>query len=423
MLDIRWIRENPELFLTGMKNRFVKIDAREVLDLDTQYRALQTELQSLQKERNEISFKIGEAKKTGQEVKELCDIVSKIKSNISKIEEEARVLGDKIKNILDILPNIPAQNVPIGPDDTTNREERRVGKIPTFTFKPLPHEELGIKLGLMDFEQAAVISGSRFVLLKGSLARLERAIGQFMIDLHTREHGYTEVEVPLLVRPESLYGTGQLPKFDNGFITDQGLWLIPTAEVPLTNIVAGKILEEEELPIRITALTACFRSEAGAAGQDTKGMIRQHQFYKDELVSITDEDSSEAEHARMTSCAEEVLKRLGLAYRVVTLSSGDMSITSRCTYDIEVWLPGQNKYREISSCSNCWDYQARRMNARYKKKGEKGTRFVHTLNGSGVAVGRALIAVMENYQQEDGTIKVPEVLRSYMGGIEVIKGV
>ena len=423
MLDIRWIRENPELFLTGMKNRFVKIDAREVLDLDTQYRALQTELQSLQKERNEISFKIGEAKKTGQEVKELCDIVSKIKSNISKIEEEARVLGDKIKNILDILPNIPAQNVPIGPDDTTNREERRVGKIPTFTFKPLPHEELGIKLGLMDFEQAAVISGSRFVLLKGALARLERAIGQFMIDLHTREHGYTEVEVPLLVRPESLYGTGQLPKFDNGFITDQGLWLIPTAEVPLTNIVAGKILEEEELPIRITALTACFRSEAGAAGQDTKGMIRQHQFYKDELVSITDEDGSEAEHARMTSCAEEVLKRLGLAYRVVTLSSGDMSITSRCTYDIEVWLPGQNKYREISSCSNCWDYQARRMNARYKMKGEKGTRFVHTLNGSGVAVGRALIAVMENYQQEDGSIRVPEVLRSYMGGIEVIKGV
>lgn len=420
MLDIKWIRENPELFLAGMQKRFVKIDAGEFLDLDAKYRAKQTELQALQKERNEISLKIGAEKKQGKDATELCNQVSVIKESMAKIEEETNALGEKLKNILDVLPNIPADDVPVGPDDSTNREERTVGDIPSFSFTPLSHEELGVKLGLMDFEQASVISGARFVLLKGALARLERAIGQFMIDLHTTEHGYTEMEVPLLVRPESLYGTGQLPKFDNGFITDQGLWLIPTAEVPLTNTVSGKILDEDELPIRITALTACFRSEAGAAGQDTKGMIRQHQFYKDELVSITDEESSDAEHQRMTKCAEEVLKRLGLAYRVVTLSSGDMSITSRRTYDLEVWLPGQNRYREISSCSNCWDYQARRMNARYKKKGEKGTRFVHTLNGSGVAVGRALIAVMENYQQADGSIKVPEVLRPYMGGIEVI---
>jgi seryl-tRNA synthetase len=321
---------------------------------------------------------------------------------------------------LDVLPNIPEDDVPVGGEDSA-REERVWGEPTKFDFIPLSHDELGEKLGLMDFEQAAVMSGARFVLLKGKLAKLKRALGQFMIDLHTEKHGYTEMHVPLMVKPEALYGTGQLPKFDNGYITDQGLWLIPTAEVSLTNTVAGKILSEDELPIRITALTACFRSEAGAAGQDTKGMIRQHQFYKDELVSITDEESSREELERMTNCAEDVLKLLKLPYRVISLGSQDMSVTSRHTYDLEVWLPSQNRYREISSCSNCWDYQARRMNARYKKNGEKGTRLVHTLNGSGVAVGRALVAVMENYQQKDGSIKIPEVLLPYMGGITEIR--
>ena len=316
----------------------------------------------------------------------------------------------------------PPQDVPDGPDESANVELRRWGQPPAFEFPAREHFELGEALGLMDFERAAKLSGARFVVLTGALARLERALASFMLDLHTAEFGYTEVNPPALVRDEALFGTGQLPKFaEDQFRTTDGRWLIPTAEVPLTNLVAGEIVEEERLPLRYTAMTWCFRAEAGAAGKDTRGMIRQHQFTKVELVGITTPEQSEGEHERMTSCAEEVLRRLRLPYRVVVLSTGDMGFSARKTYDIEVWLPGQGRYREISSCSNCGDFQARRMNARTRKKGEKGTRFVHTLNGSGLAVGRTLIAVLENYQRADGSVEVPVVLRPYMGGIEVIE--
>jgi seryl-tRNA synthetase len=321
------------------------------------------------------------------------------------------------------IPNIPADDVPDGADTEANREIRRHGTPPSFAFKPRDHGEIGEGLGLMDFGRAGKLSGARFVVLRGQLARLERAIGQFMIDTHTREFGYTEVSPPILVRDEAVYGTGSLPKFaDDLFRTTTGLWLIPTAEVPLTNLVADEIVEEAQLPMRFTAWTPCFRSEAGAAGKDTRGMIRQHQFYKVELVSIAHPDRSGEEHERMTTCAEAILQRLGLAYRVMLLCTGDMGFASRKTYDIEVWLPGQNAYREISSCSNCGDFQARRMKGRFRPKEGKGTRFVHTLNGSGLAVGRTLIAVLENYQQGNGTVAVPEALRPYMGGLEVIGG-
>lgn len=421
MLDIKWIRENPEAFAKAMERRYADISVDEILELDRQARACQTELQALQSERNTLSAEVGKIKAKGGNADDILAKVANIKDKMAELETKTASYQESLKNILDIAPNIPFDDVPDGKTDKEAREERRFGEPTKFAFTPKAHDDLGEELGLMDFEQAAVISGARFVILKGALARMERALGQFMIDLHTTKHGYTELEVPLLVKPESMYGTGQLPKFDNGYITDQGMWLIPTAEVSLTNTMQNKTVEEKELPIRITALTACFRSEAGAAGQDTKGMIRQHQFYKDELVSITDENSSNEELERITHCAEEVLQLLKLPYRVVSLAAGDMSVTSRHTYDIEVWLPSQNCYREISSCSNCWDYQARRMNARYKPAGAKGTKLCHTLNGSGVAVGRALIAVMENYQQADGSIVVPEILRPYMGGLEVIK--
>lgn len=420
MLDIKWIRENPIAFKKAMERRFADISVDEILELDCQTRACQTELQSLQNERNTLSSEIGKVKASGGDTEELLKKVSEIKDKMAEVEAKTLSYQSSLKSILEVAPNIPFDDVPDGKTEEEAREERRFGEPVVFDFTPKSHDDLGLNLGLMDFEQAAVISGARFVILKGALARMERALGQFMLDLHTTKHGYTEMNVPLLVKPESMYGTGQLPKFDNGYITDQGMWLIPTAEVSLTNTMQNRTVEEKELPIRITALTACFRSEAGAAGQDTKGMIRQHQFYKDELVSITDENSSTEELERMTHCAEEVLQLLKLPYRVVSLAAGDMSITSRHTYDIEVWLPSQNCYREISSCSNCWDYQARRMNARYKPSGSKGTKLCHTLNGSGVAVGRALIAVMENYQQKDGSIVVPEVLRPYMGGLEII---
>jgi seryl-tRNA synthetase len=313
--------------------------------------------------------------------------------------------------------------VPDGADETGNVELRRHGAPPRFDFAPKDHVALGESLGMMDFAAAGKISGARFVVLSRQLARLDRAIGQFMLDLHTEEFGYTEIVPPLLVRDDAAFGTGQLPKFaDDLFRTTTGLWLIPTAEVPMTNIVAGEILDEAALPRRFTGLTPCFRSEAGAAGRDTRGMIRQHQFNKVELVSIAHPDHAEAEHERMTACAEEVLKRLGLAYRVMALCSGDMGFSARKTYDIEVWLPGQNAYREISSCSNCGDFQARRMKARFRPKEGKGTNFVHTLNGSGLAVGRTLVAILENYQRADGTITVPEALRPYLRGLEVIGG-
>jgi seryl-tRNA synthetase len=336
---------------------------------------------------------------------------------------EAAELRTQIDDLLASLPNLPAPEVPDGPDETANRELRRHGTPPRFNFRPLAHEAIGEKLGLMDFPRAARLSGSRFVVLKGQLARLERAIGQFMLDLHTEEFGYTEIAPPLLVRDEVAFGTGQLPKqAEDMFQTREGLWLIPTAEVPMTNLVAGEILDESTLPLRFTAWTPCFRSEAGAAGKDTRGMIRMHQFNKVELVSITRPEDSEAEHERMTQCAEEVLKRLGLAYRVVLLSTGDMGFAAKKTYDIEVWLPSQATYREISSCSNCGDFQARRMDARCRRAGEKGARFVHTLNGSGLAVGRTLVALMENYQDERGRIAIPQVLQGYMGGLTHVGG-
>jgi seryl-tRNA synthetase len=320
------------------------------------------------------------------------------------------------------LPNIPADDVPDGEDETSNIEIRKVGDTPSFDFEPKDHVALGEGLGMMDFERAAKLSGARFVVLSSALARMERALGAFMLDMHTTEFGYRETNPPALVRSEALYGTGQLPKFgEDLFKTEEGFWLIPTAEVPLTNLVANEILDESSLPRRVTAMTACFRSEAGAAGQDTRGMIRQHQFTKVELVSIAHPDESDAELERMTGCAEEVLKRLGLAYRTIILCSGDMGFSARKTYDIEVWLPAQDRYREISSCSNCGDFQARRMRTRFKPEGKKDTVFVNTLNGSGLAVGRTLIAILENYQQADGSIVVPDALRPYMGGLDVIQ--
>mgnify|MGYP002693762853 CR=1 FL=1 len=342
-------------------------------------------------------------------------------------EEAARDEGfvrawcEKIETFLAALPNAPADDVPDGPDESYNVEIRRWGEPRAFDFKPLEHDELGVKLGQMDFEQASKVSGARFVYLRGDLARLERALGQYMLDLHTEKHGFTEMEVPLLVSGDAVYGVGQLPKFEEDlFKTRDGFYLISTAEVSLTNYAADKILDEDSLPMRVTALTPCFRSEAGAAGKDTRGIIRQHQFYKVEMVCITTPEKSWEEHEYMTKCAEEVLQGLNLPYRVVCLSAGDMGFSSRKTHDLEVWLPGQNKYREISSVSNCWDFQARRMNARCKTKNQKGTRYVHTLNGSGIAVGRTLVAVMENYQRQDGSIVIPEALRKYMGGKEVI---
>jgi len=335
---------------------------------------------------------------------------------------EAARLRAQIEEILAGLPNLPAEEVPDGPDETANRVLRHHGEPPRFDFEPLSHEAIGERLGMMDFARAGKLSGSRFVLLRGALARLERALGQFMLDLHTTEFGYTEVSPPLLVRDEAAFGVGQLPKFtEEMFRTTDGYWLIPTAEVPLTNLVAGEILDESALPLRYTAWTPCFRSEAGAAGKDTRGMIRQHQFEKVELVSVVRPDDSAAEHERMTACAEEVLKRLGLAYRVVLLSTGDMGFASQKTYDIEVWLPGQGIYREISSCSNCGSFQALRMRARYRPAEGRGTSPVHTLNGSGLAIGRTLIAILENFQRHNGTVALPPVLQPYMGGLEVIE--
>jgi seryl-tRNA synthetase len=339
-----------------------------------------------------------------------------------ELELEARTFGDELQALLAMLPNLPAADVPDGPDETANVELRRIGAPRTFDFTPKDHAALGEALGMMDFETAARLSGARFVVLKAGLARLERAIAQFMLDMHTGEFGYTEVAPPVLVRDEALYGVGQLPKFaEDMFRTTGGLWLIPTSEVSLTNLVAEQIVEAASLPLRLTAYTPCFRSEAGAAGRDTRGMIRQHQFPKVELVSICRPDQSEAEHERMTGAAESVLKRLELPFRTVVLCSGDMGFAARKTYDIEVWLPGQNAYREISSCSNCGDFQARRMRARWREAGGKQTQFVHTLNGSGLAVGRTMIAVMENCQQADGSIVLPAALKPYMGGLDVLR--
>ncbi|MBV8549109.1 MAG: serine--tRNA ligase [Alphaproteobacteria bacterium] len=421
MHDIRFIRENPEAFDKGLARRGLSTVSPEILAFDAERRATQTSLQELQAKRNDVSRKIGEVKRTGGDADALMQEVASIKDKMTALEESERELGERLKALLDVLPNIPAADVPDGKDEHGNVEVRRFREPPRINSAQ-EHFDLGEKLGLMDFNTAAKLSGARFTILSGALARLERALGNFMLDMLTQEYGYKEVSPPLMVRDEAEYGVGQLPKFkEDLFQTTTGLWLIPTAEVPLTNVVNGDIIEKEKLPLRMTARTPCFRSEAGSAGRDTRGMLRQHQFYKVEMVSITAPEESNAEHERMTDCAETVLKRLELPFRTIVLCAGDMGFASRKTYDLEVWLPGQNMYREISSCSNCGDFQARRMNARCRAAGEKATEFVHTLNGSGVAVGRCLIAIMENYQQPDGSIAIPAVLQPYMNGLTKIE--
>jgi seryl-tRNA synthetase len=504
MYDIKWIREQPEAFDRGLTRRALQPLSGKLLALDEKRRAAITKYELAQARRNSASKEIGEAKKKKDEAAalKLMAEVNELKVTLPAMEAEQKKLGDELDKELAQIPNMPLDDVPDGTDAAGNVEHHQSGKKRDYAFKPKQHFELGEALGMMDFELAAKLSGARFVVLQKGLARLERALGQFMLDLHTGEkHGYTEVNPPLLVRDQSMFGTAQLPKFENdqfqitmtafeeilervtskaadvfpnvqeeyrrqtgkemtteeaidGYVSGlkrgmaefrevyeretgllSRLWLIPTAEVPLTNLVRESIVEEDKLPMRLTACTPCFRAEAGAAGKDTRGMIRQHQFTKVELVSITTPEQSKAEHERMLACAEEVLKKLELHYRVVTLCTGDMGFASQKTYDIEVWLPGQNMYREISSCSNCGEFQARRMNARYKPRGgafqsgafqasafqSKGPRFVHTLNGSGVAVGRALIAVMETYQDDQGAIVVPEALKPYMGGMSKIE--
>src|SRR6266567_2362679 len=468
MHDIKSIRDDPQAFDEGLKRRGLAPMSAEILQADAELRGVLTRLQQAQARRNEASKLIGhaKAKKDEAQASALMAEVTGLKDAIQKGEDEERRLKEQLDKKLAEIPNLPAADVPVGPDESANVELRRWSEKPGIPFKPKEHYELGEGVGQMDFEAAARMSGARFVVLKKGLARLERAIGQFMLDLHTEQFGYTEISPPLLVRDHAMFGTAQLPKFvddqffatrtvtrtellhdalkyaneDDKFSYQNGgidletlmdrtleraalkedFWLIPTAEVPLTNLVREQILDEKQLPLRFTAYTPCFRAEAGAAGKDTRGMIRLHQFSKVELVSITTPEQSAEEHERMTDAAQEVLKRLSLHHRVIVLSTGDMGFAAKKTYDIEVWLPGQDAFREISSCSNCGDFQARRMNARYRPQGEKATSFVHTLNGSGLAVGRTLVAVMENYQQADGSILIPEALRPYMGSLDRI---
>jgi seryl-tRNA synthetase len=448
MHDIRALRENPEPYVKGWDARGLSGAelVRKITDLDAQLRAAQTAWQAVQAERNEASKKIGAAKAAKDEA-EAARLIAHVETLKARQEAEGaaeKAAGADLNELLAGLANIPAADVPTGKDEHDNVEARRYGE--PFAIKdPRDHSSLGEALGLIDFEAAARMSGARFTVLKGELARLERAIGQFMLDIQTREHGYLEIAPPLMVRTEAMFGTGQLPKFfDDQFAAFPGLasagglpadpvvadvadrpelrWLIPTAEVSLTNLVREQITPEEELPLRLTALTPCFRAEAGASGKDTRGMIRQHQFNKVELVSITTPEQSDAEHERMVGCAEAILKRLELPFRTMLLCAGDMGFGARKTYDLEVWLPSEGRYREISSCSNCGDFQARRMDARTKAAGEKGTRFVHTLNGSGLAVGRTLVAVMENYQDENGRIAIPQALHPYLPGLTHIGG-
>jgi len=424
MLDIKWIRDNPAVLDAALARRGAEPLAQTLIALDERRRAIVQKAQEMQSRRNAASKEIGIA--MGQKNTELAERlkaeVAEIKTSLPAAEDEERKLSAELTDALARIPNIPAADVPDGKDEHGNVETRRLGEKPMWNHKPLEHFEIGEALGWMDFERAAKIAGSRFTILKGQLARLDRALGQFMLDTHTQEHGYLEVQPPLMVKDDAVFGTAQLPKFaEDLFRTTDGRWLIPTAEVPLTNLVREEILEHDVLPLRFTALTPCFRSEAGSAGRDTRGMLRQHQFNKVELVSITDAESSKAEHERMTECAENVLKKLGLHFRTMTLCTGDMGFGSQKTYDIEVWLPGQDTYREISSCSVCGDFQGRRMNARYRDPNDRSIKFVHTLNGSGVAVGRALIAVVENYLNADGSVTIPDVLLPYMGGLKKIE--
>jgi len=429
MFDIKWIRDNAQEFDNAMARRGLDPQSAGLIELDEKRRQLQFEAQEIQAERNKLSKEVGALKAKGEDAEDLIAKVSRTKDAEAEAEMAAAEAETALGEAMAKLPNRPADDVPEGADEAANEEIRTWGDKPTFDFEAREHFDIGEALGLMDFETAAKMSGARFVLLSGALAHMERALANFMLDLHTTEHGLLEVNPPALVNDLALFGTGQLPKFGGDlFKTEDGLWLIPTAEVPLTNIVAGTIVEADTLPRRYAAMTWCFRSEAGAAGKDTRGMIRQHQFTKIEMVTISTPETSSEELERMTDCAEEVLKRLNLPYRTVVLSTGDLGFGARKTYDIEVWLPGQDRYREISSCSNCGDFQARRMNARFRpqgdkkadKKGDKKTQFVHTLNGSGLAIGRTLIAILENYQQADGSVVVPDALRPSMGGLEAI---
>ena len=431
MLDIRLIRENPTALDDALKKRGAELASAHILALDDARREHLKKLQDAQSERNTASKAIGKAKASGDEAEaaRLIEAVAAHKAFIQSGEDKERELTEALETALAGLPNMPFDDVPVGEDEEANVEIRQTGTKALPNFETREHFEIGEAMGLMDFETAAKLSGSRFCVMKGALAKLERALGQFMIDTQTRKNGYLEVAPPLLVRDEVMYGTGQLPKFEDDLFhtaknEDEGdqsstLWMIPTAEVPLTNMVRESIMDAEALPLRLTALTPCFRAEAGSAGRDTRGYIRQHQFYKVELVSITHPDDSDAELERMTACAEGVLNDLGMHTRTMVLSTGDMGFGARKTYDIEVWLPGQGRYREISSCSTCGDFQARRMNARYRDENGK-PQFVHTLNGSGVALGRALIAVMETCQTEEGGVRIPEVLVPYMGGTTLI---
>ena len=417
MYDLRWIRENPEAFDAGLTARGLLPLSTDVLARDELARTKRTALQEMQNRRNSLSKQIGKAKSNGENADDLIAEVGKLKAALQEAEEAERELMKVLRNILADLPNCPDEGVPIGKNEDANVEVSSHGTRKKFDFVPRQHFEIGEELGLMDFDAASKLSGARFVVLRGELARLERALSAFMLDIHTQEFDYEEASVPLLVKEHTAFGTGNLPKFEEDlFKTTNDLYLIPTAEMALTNLVRDGVLAEKDLPLRFTAHTPCFRSEAGAAGRDTRGMLRQHQFHKVELVSITHPDESGAELDRMTNCAESILQRLEVPYRVVLLSSGDMGFSARRTYDIEAWLPGQENYREISSCSNCGDFQARRMNARFKPDRGKGTTFVHTLNGSGMAVGRTLIALMENHQLADGGFAIPPALQSYMNG-------
>ena len=426
MFDIRWIRDNAAAFDDGRRKRGLEPLSQALMALDDTRRLAIAKLQAVQERRNAAAKEIGQAmaRKDSETAEHLKAEVAQLKLDFGSLEGAERDSTAALTAALSEIPNLPLDDVPVGRDEHENVEVRRFGERPAFAegFKPKEHFVLGEALGLMDFDAAARMSGSRFVVLRGGLARLERALGQFMLDLHTGEHGYEEIDPPLLVRDAAMFGTAQLPKFrEDQFRAGEDHWLIPTAEVSLTNLVREQVLDEATLPLRFTALTPSFRAEAGAAGRDTRGMIRQHQFHKVELVSITTPETALDEHERMTACAEAVLKRLGLHYRVMLLCTGDMGFGARKTYDLEVWLPGQGMFREISSCSVCGDFQARRMDARYRPEGAKSPRFVHTLNGSGVAVGRALVAVLEHYQNPDGSITVPDVLLPYMGGLKRIE--
>jgi len=419
MHDIKYIRENPSDFDAALARRGLEPLAESLIAIDAKRRDVATRLQEMQSRRNEASKAIGQAMGQGdtEKAEALKAEVAQIKSEMPGLEEEDRVLAKELEDALAVIPNLPADDVPEGADEADNVEISKWGEKPDFDFTPQEHADFAPALG-MDFETGTKLSGARFTFLRGDMARLHRALGQWMLDQQTREQGYTECNPPVLVRDEAMYGTDKLPKFaEDSFRAGDEHWLIPTSEVSLTASVMGDIVEDTQLPLRMTALTQCFRSEAGSAGKDTRGFIRQHQFEKCELVSVTRPEESEAEHERMTAAAESILQKLGLAYRKVLLCTGDMGFGARKTYDLEVWLPGQSAYREISSCSNTGDFQARRMKTRFKREGEKKTEFVHTLNGSGLAVGRALVAVIENYQQEDGSVLLPEVLHNYMGGV------